>query len=70
MGEPYTVPAGAVTDDDDTYSGNVTVNPSTIDTSSAGSFTIRYTAPADAAGNVPLLVVLTVNVACPADQIF
>ena len=61
-GISYTVPAGAVTDDNASYSGTVTPNPSTINTTSTGTFTIRYTAPADASGNIPVPVVLTVHV--------
>ena len=60
-GTSYTVPAGVVTDNDDNYNGTVTPNPSTINTTSPGTFTIRYTAPADVSGNIPVPVVFTVN---------
>ena len=70
VGDTYTVPAGVVTDNDDSYSGTVTATPSTISTASPGTFTITYDAPADDAGNEPLLVVLTVMISCPAEQIF
>ena len=70
IGEPYVVPVGTVTDNDQDYSGTVTANPTSIDTTSMGSFTIQYSATDDAAGNVPLPVVLTVNVSCMAGQVF
>ena len=70
LGVSYTVPVGNVTDNDPAYSETVTFTPSTIDTSSPGTFTIQYMAPADDSGNTPNPVVLTVNVACPTDQIF
>ena len=69
-GEPYTVPAGAVTDNVPGYSGTITATPSTIDTNRAGYFNVTYTADPDASGNVPLPVVLTVIVPCPDDQVF
>ena len=69
-GVSYIVPAGNVTDNDPAYNEIVTPNPSSINTTNPGIFPIRYTAPADAAGNTPLLVILTVNVACPVSQIF
>ena len=70
VGATYTVPAGVVTDTDPAYNETVTATPSTISTASPGRFTITYDAPADDAGNEPLLVVLTVIISCPAEQLF
>ena len=62
VGDTYTVLAGNVTDDDDTYSGTVTSNITSIDTSSVATFIIQYNATADASGNSPIPVLITVNV--------
>ena len=70
VGDPYTVPTGTVTDNDESYSGTISTTPASINTASPGTFNVTYTAPADAAGNEPLTVVLTVNISCPVDQIF
>ena len=72
IGESYTPPTFAVTDNDPAYSGTVTVTvaPNPVDTSSIGSFTVTHSAPADASGNAPDNVTATVNVTgCDADQI-
>ena len=70
VGEPYTVPAGNVTDNDPAYIESVTITPTLIDTANPGVFPIRYTAPADASGNTPLPVVITIIVPCPDGQVF
>ena len=70
VGATYDEPSAIVTDNDPVYSGTITVTPSTIDTSSPGTFPIRYTATADVAGNAPLPVVITILVSCPAGQVF
>ena len=72
IGESYTPPTFAVTDNDPAYSGTVTAitTPSAVDTSNIGSFTVTHSAPADASGNAPDNVTATVNVTgCDADQI-
>ena len=54
VGADYTDPGAAITDPNNpSYAGTITANPATVDTSSSGNKTITYTAPADAAGNVP-----------------
>ena len=65
VGDTYTVPAGDVTDNDRAYTGSVTATPSTINTNIPANHTITYDAPADASGNVPIPVVLTVNIVAP-----
>ena len=64
VGDTFTPPTVNLTDNDPAYSGTIsnTTSPSPIDTSSAGTFTITYNATADAAGNAPILVTVTVNV--------
>ena len=55
VGVDYTDPSATVADQDNpSYAGTITARPATLDTSSAGNKTITYTAPADAAGNVPV----------------
>ena len=50
----YTDRGATITDQDNpSYAGTITTTPATLDTSSTGNKTITYTAPADAAGNVP-----------------
>ena len=72
VGEPYTVSAGNVTDNDESYSGTVTstIAPGPIDTSRPRVFTITYNATADATGNAPAPVVLTIIVSCLDNQAF
>ena len=54
LGANYTDPGAAITDPNNpSYAGTISANPATLDTSSSGNKTITYTAPADAAGNVP-----------------
>ena len=54
LGVPYPDPGAAITDPNNpSYAGTITANPATVDTSSSGNKTITYTAPADAAGNMP-----------------
>ena len=61
QGHIYTDP-GATATDLGNSSYTPTVTASTLDTSSVGTTTITYTAPADAAGNVPYSVNRTVTV--------
>ena len=69
IGESYTPPTFAVTDNDPAYTGSVTAitTPNPVDTSSIGSFTVTHSAPADASGNSPDNVTTTVNVT-PCDS--
>ena len=54
VGADYTDPSATVADQGNpSYAGTITANPATVDTSSSGNKTITYTAPPDAAGNVP-----------------
>ena len=54
VGADYTDPGAAIADQDNpSYAGTITARPATLDTSSAGNKTITYTAPPDAAGNMP-----------------
>ena len=70
VGELFTPPIITLSDNDPDYSESVTANNTSIDTSSVGIFFIQYTALADASGNTPLPVTLTVIVTdCNADQI-
>ena len=72
IGESYTPPTFAVTDNDPDYSGTVTVTvaPNPVDTSSVGTFTVTHSAPADASGNSPDNVTTTVSVTgCDSNQI-
>ena len=51
------------------YAGTITANPATVDTSSSGNKTITYTAPPDAAGNIPdsIIRIVAVEDAPPID---
>ena len=70
IGQTFTPPTVTISDNDPAYVGTITPTPSSIDTSSVGTFTIRYTGTADAAGNIPVPVELDVIVtACPTNQI-
>ena len=70
MGQPFTLPSATISDNDRAYSGTVTATPSTINTASPGTFTIQYTGTADASGNVPTPVTVTVIVTpCETDEI-
>ncbi len=51
--DTYTEPDATVKDNDPAYSEDVTVAGDTPDTSVVGEYTVLYTAPADAAGNIP-----------------
>ena len=63
VGVDYTDPSATVADQDNpSYAGTITARPATLDTSSAGNKTITYTAPADAAGNVPVPKIRIVSV--------
>ena len=54
LGANYTDPGAAITDPNNpSYVGTIIATPATLDTSSIGNKTITYTAPADAADNVP-----------------
>ena len=61
LGGSYAEQGATVSDNDPAYSGTVTES-GTVDASSTGSYTITYTASADAAGNIPAAVVRTVIV--------
>ena len=69
---PYTELIGAVTDNDPTYTGsvNVVTTPSAVVADRRGPYTVTYSAPADAAGNVPIPLVITVNIACRGSTVF
>ena len=59
----YTDRGATITDQDNpSYAGTITTTPATLDTSSTGNKTITYTAPADAAGNVPDSITRIVSV--------
>ena len=63
VGVDYTDPSATVADQGNpSYAGTITARPATLDTSSAGNKTITYTAPADAAGNVPVPKIRIVSV--------
>ena len=63
VGADYTDLGAAITDPNNpSYAGTITANPATVDTSSSGNKTITYTAPADAAGNVPDSIIRIVAV--------
>ena len=72
IGESYAPPTVVLTDNDASYTGNVTTTttPRPVDTSVPGTFTISYTATADAANNIPDAVTVTVKVSCPDGQLF
>ena len=63
VGVDYTDPSATVADQGNpSYAGTITARPATLDTSSSGNKTITYTAPADAAGNVPVPKIRIVSV--------
>ena len=63
VGVDYTDPSATVADQGNpSYAGTITARPATLDTSSAGNKTITYTAPPDAAGNVPVPKIRIVSV--------
>ena len=63
VGADYTDPSATVADQGNpSYAGTITARPATLDTSSSGNKTITYTAPADAAGNVPVPITRIVAV--------
>ena len=68
--ETYVEPSAVVADNDPAYSGTISATPSSINTTSPGTFNVTYTASADAAGNIPLPVVITVTVSCPTAHLF
>ena len=57
-----TIPLWQFDQGNPSYAGTITARPATLDTSSAGNKTITYTAPADAAGNVPVPKIRIVSV--------
>ena len=66
-GHAYTELIGTVTDNDQNYVGNVDVvtTPSAItNTGVKGLYTVTYTARADASGNSPIPVEITVEIVC------
>ena len=54
--DTYTELGATVSDNDPAYSGTVTVGGDTVNTNIVGSYTVTYTAPADASGNIPIAV--------------
>ena len=75
--KPYTELPATVTDNDSRYTGtvNVATAPGPIIFNaqgrySEGTYTVTYSAPADAAGNNPIPVVITVNTACEVGEVF
>ena len=63
LGDTYAEQGAAVTDNDPAYATTAaTVGGDTVDTAATGTYTVRYTAPADGAGNLPDPVVRTVTV--------
>ncbi|HUU47515.1 MAG TPA: immunoglobulin-like domain-containing protein, partial [Nitrosopumilaceae archaeon] len=61
LGSTYTELGAIVTDNDPAYSGSVTIGGS-VNTSVPGTYVITYTAPADAAGNIPNEKSITISV--------
>ena len=60
--QSYTDTIANVADNDPSYNGNVSSNASRVDTSNADTYTIVYSADADAAGNIPDDITRTVTV--------
>jgi len=54
--DTYIELGATVSDNDPAYSGTVTVGGDTVNTNIVGSYTVTYTAPADASGNIPITV--------------
>ena len=63
LGNNYTEQGASVFDNDPEYATtNATVGGDEVDANTDGVYTVRYTAPADAEGNVPVPVTRTVTV--------
>ena len=59
--DTYTEQGATVTDNDPAYTGTVSIS-GVVDDTTVGTYTVTYTAPADAAGNIPVPVTRTVYV--------
>ncbi len=62
LGGTYTELGAEVADSEPGYAGTVTVGGDTVDTNTAGTYTVSYTAPPDGDGNLPSPVTRTVTV--------
>ena len=64
VGTLYREPAATISDNDPNYRGVITTTtaPGPVDTSSAGNFTVTYTANSDASGNTPISKIITIEI--------
>ena len=62
VNESYTELGAILTDNDPNYSGIISIDSSSLDLTTGRVYSIIYTAPADASGNVPVPVTRTINV--------